>query len=135
MNMLRAAGLLLTALGSGASVAHHSFAGIYDSEQTITVTGTVREFLFIHPHPFLVVEVATPEGKREIWRAEMDNRFELENIGMTQRTFLPGDQVVVSGSPGRRERFILYMWRLERPADKLRYQQIGGTPSFSKMPR
>jgi hypothetical protein len=127
--------LLLTTLWVGAAVAHHSFGNIYDSGKTVTLTGTVREFLFVHPHPFLVMEVRNESGVQETWRAEMDNRFELEDIGMTDRTFRPGDQVIVGGSPGRREKFILYMWRLDRPADKLLYRQTGGTPSLNKVPR
>lgn len=128
----RPAVLALTAIGLDTAEAHHSFAGIYDSRQTVTLTATVREFQFIHPHPFLVVEVWNDAGERQAWRAEMDNRFELEAIGMTHSTFRPGDRVIVSGSPGRSQAFILYLWRLDRPADKLRYQQVGGTPRLDK---
>jgi hypothetical protein len=81
------------------------------------------------------VEVRNEAGERQTWRAEMDNRFELEDIGMTAGTFRAGDQVIVSGSPGRSQRLIMYLWKLERPADTLRYQQIGGTPSINKVPR
>jgi hypothetical protein len=128
------AALLLAAIWSGAAFAHHTFDGIYDSDQTVKLTGTVREFLFIHPHPFLVVEIRNEAGVIQTWRAEMDNRFELEEIGMTARTFRPGDQVIVSGSPGRSQRFIMYLWQLERPADRLRYRQIGSTPSLDTLP-
>ena len=124
--------LLLITLWSGAALAHHSFSSIYDSGKNVTLTGTVREFQFVHPHPFLVVDVRDEAGERQTWRAEMDNRYELEDIGMTGSTFRPGDQVIVSGSPGRSQPFILYMWRLDRPADKLRYQQTGYTPSLSR---
>ena len=135
MNRVLPSLLMLASLWSGAVVAHHSFASIYDSARTVTLTGTVSEFLFVHPHPFLVVEVRSEAGERQTWRAEMDNRFELEDIGMTETTFRPGDQVVVSGSPGRSSPLILYLWRLERPADRLRYQQIGSTPSMITVPR
>jgi hypothetical protein len=101
----------------------------------VTLTGTVREFLFVHPHPFLVVEVRNNAGTQQTWRAEMDNRFELEEIGMTASTFRPGDQVIVSGSPGRNQPLILYLWQLERSVDRLRYRQTGGTPSLDSMPR
>jgi hypothetical protein len=131
---MRCAGWII-ALWSSAGMAHHSFANIYDSGQTVTMTGIVREFLFVHPHPFLVVDVQNQAGERQTWRAEMDNRFELEDIGVTAVTFRPGDQVIVSGSPGRSQPLILYLWRLDRPADRLRYQQIGGTPSLNKAPR
>jgi hypothetical protein len=127
--------LLLATLWSAAVGAHHSFSGIYDSGRTVTMSATVREFQFIHPHPFLVVEVRGDAGEHQTWRAEMDNRYELEDIGMTGGTFRAGDQVVVSGSPGRTQPNILYLWRLERPADKLLYRQTGGTPSLNKVPR
>lgn len=129
------ASLVLTALWCGAAAAHHSFSNIYDSGKTVTLNATVREFQFVHPHPILVVEVRNEAGERQTWRAEMDNRYELEDIGMTSRTFRTGDQVVVSGSPGRSQPFILYLWRLDRPADQLRYQQTGNTPSLNKVPK
>jgi len=127
--------LLLAFIWSGAVVAHHSFANIYDTAQSLSLTGTVREFLFVHPHPILVVEVQNEAGKRQTWRAEMDNRYELQDIGVTVDTFRPGDLVIVSGSPGRDQPNILYLWRLDRPADGLRYQQVGSTPSLTKEPR
>lgn len=56
--------LVLAATCASGAGAHHSFGGIYDAAQALKLTGTVREFLLIHPHPFLVVEVrdAMPEG-------------------------------------------------------------------------
>jgi Family of unknown function (DUF6152) len=126
--------VLIVALWSGMTPAHHSFASIYDTGKSVTVTGSVREFQFVHPHPFLVVEVRGKSGERQTWRAEMDNRFELEQIGMTENTFRPGDEVVVSGSPGRTQSSIIYMWKLERAADGLLYRQTGGTPSLNKVP-
>lgn len=107
--------------------AHHSFTNIYDSSKRIELQAVVTEFQFVHPHPFLLVKV---DGVA--WRAEMDNRFELEDIGMTAETFKSGDRVVLAGSPGRSDANAIYMWRLERPSDGLLYEQIGGTPSMRK---
>jgi len=112
--------------------AHHSFGAIYDSGRTLALEGVVKEFLFVHPHPFLVVTVQDERGNAESWRAELDNRFELEEIGMDARTFRPGDRVSISGSPGRSEARILYLWKLERPADGLLYEQVGSTPHLRK---
>jgi hypothetical protein len=114
------------------ATAHHSFGNIYDSGRDVTVEGVVTEFQFVHPHPFLILSVEAG-GTRQSWRAEMDNRFELEDIGITAQTFKAGDRVVASGSPGRNEPHILYLWKLQRPADGLRYEQVGGTPSI-RMP-
>jgi hypothetical protein len=111
--------------------AHHSFGSIYDSGRTVALEGVVKEFLFVHPHPFLVVSVHGERGAEQSWRAEMDNRFELEDIGIDARTFKAGDRVRISGSPGRNEPQILYLWKLERPADGLLYEQVGSTPRLN----
>src|SRR5262245_47975951 len=82
--------------------AHHSIAAAYDSDKRLTLEGSVTAFHFVNPHPFLVVDVAGPDGA-ESWRLEMDNRGELREIGITPDTFRPGDRVVVSGNAGRTE--------------------------------
>jgi hypothetical protein len=115
----------LVAIWSAAATAHHSFGSVYDTGTRVRLTGVVREFQFINPHPYLIVAV---DGRT--WRAEMDNRFELADIGVTAQTFKPGDEVVLNGSPGRSEARILYLWRLDRPADGLRYEQVGSIPSL-----
>jgi hypothetical protein len=122
----------LVAAWACAAPAHHSFGAIYDSGRHVTLKGVVRQFQFIHPHPFLVFDVALEKGGSQSWRAEMDNRFELADIGITEQTFQPGDQVVVRGNPGRTEANILYMWQLERPADGLHYEQVGSTPRIRR---
>jgi hypothetical protein len=116
--------LFLTAIWASTAFAHHSFASIYDGDRSVTLEGVVSEFRFVHPHPVLVVDV----GPTESWRAEMDNRFELADIGVTAQTFKAGDRVRITGSPGRAEPRILYLWKLERASDGLRYEQIGSTP-------
>lgn len=107
--------------------AHHSLSGVYDTAKEISVEGVVTQFQFINPHPFVVISVETPDQKQE-WRLEMDNRSELTQIGMDSGTIRPGDRVVVVGSPGRSQAQILYIRRLDRPADGLRYEQIGSSP-------
>lgn len=115
-----------------AASAHHSFGGVYDSTRDVTLEGVVSEFLFVHPHPFLVIRVTPAHGVSESWRAELDNRFELADIGVTAQTFRPGDRVRISGSPGRKEPRILYLRKLEREADGLRYEQVGSTPRIER---
>ncbi len=112
---------------SFAAEAHHSIAAVYDSSRQQRVEGIVAEFQFINPHPFVIVTVDA-EGAAESWRLEMDNRFELQGIGMTGETLKPGDLVVVTGSLGRTEPRTLYIRRLDRPTDGFRYEQIGSRP-------
>lgn len=119
------AGVLLAA--AQASQAHHSIAAVYDSTRQQRIEGVVAEFQFVNPHPFVIVTVDTG-GAEESWRLEMDNRFELQGIGMTNETLAPGDRVVVTGSLGRTEPRTLYIRRLDRPADGFRYEQVGSRP-------
>ena len=121
------AGLALVSFGAAA---HHSIAAVYDSSRQHRVEGVVAEFLFVNPHPFLIVTV-DGDGAEESWRLEMDNRFELAGIGMSEQTLKPGDRVVVTGSLGRTEPRTLYVRQLDRPADGFRYEQIGSRPRVS----
>jgi Family of unknown function (DUF6152) len=114
---------------AGAAHAHHSIGSVYDSSRQVTVEGSVTEFRFVNPHPLLIIETAGESGTRS-WQLEMDNRFELAEVGMTADTFKPGDRVIATGSIGRTEPQNLYLRRLDRPADGFRYQQIGSRPSI-----
>jgi hypothetical protein len=122
--------LLSAATTFGSAQAHHSISAVYDSARQVTVEGRVTEFQFVNPHPILVIEVATEGRSSERWRLEMDNRSELAGIGIDAATFKPGDRVIASGSAGRgREgERSLYLLRLDRPADGLRYEQVGNSP-------
>src|SRR5262245_41669820 len=110
--------------------AHHSLSGSYDTSREITVDGVVTAFQFINPHPFVTIAVESQKGTKQQWRAELDNRSELVGIGMTDGTFKCGDRVVIVGSPGRDNALTVYVRKLDRPADGLKYEQIGTTPSI-----
>ena len=76
--------VLLVALAApGAALAHHSISGVYDSGRQITIDGRVVEFQFVNPHPVLIVAASRAEAGEGPWRLEMDNRYELADIGVT----------------------------------------------------
>ena len=83
-----AAGTLATAT----LAAHHSLSAVYDSTQ-VTIGGSIREFQFVNPHPWIGVDV-DDAGTVRRWRLELDNRWELVNVGMSAGTFKPGDAIV-----------------------------------------
>jgi hypothetical protein len=121
-------------LGATASLAaHHSLAD-YDTKKQLTLTVTVREFHFATPHPYLVVDARLGPFVNA-WRLELDNRFELLEIGMTGDTFKRGDELVVSGAAGRDQKPIMYVRELNRTSDGFRYEQIGSTPSIVRPSR
>jgi hypothetical protein len=125
---IHGAGLAMAAAALVASLtaaAHHSISAVYDGTRQQRLEGVVAEFQFVNPHPFVIVTV---DAGGESWRLEMDNRFELADIGMTSETLKPGDRVVVSGSLGRTTPRTLYIRQLDRPADGFRYEQVGSRP-------
>ena len=130
-----AVALLAGALGGVAASAHHSISAVYDSRKPVTVTGSVREFQFVNPHPWIGLDVADDSGGVRRWRLELDNRWELVDIGMNAGTFKPGDVVVATGSSGRDGARAVYVLRLDRAADGLHYEQNGPSPSMRFMPR
>jgi hypothetical protein len=113
--------------------AHHSLSE-YDIARKITLDAVVREFHFVNPHPYLLVDARAGEDVR-VWRLELDNRHELVDIGMASDTFARGDRLVVSGLPGQDQKTILYVRELRRPNDGFRYEQPDSTPRIVKPKR
>ena len=121
------------ALGGTAAAAHHSISAVYDSRKPVTLTGSVREFQFVNPHPWIGLDVTGTDGVRE-WRLELDNRWELVDVGMKPDTFKPGDVIVATGSSGRDGARAVYVLRLDRASDGLHYEQRGQSPSLRYTP-
>ena len=109
------------------AAAHHAITSIYDSGNPITIDAVVVEFQFVNPHPFVVVETNDGNGRRQ-WRLDMDNRYELVDVGMSADTLKKGDRVVARGGPARDRSLRIYVRRLERPADGFWYEQAGSSP-------
>lgn len=110
-----------------AAQAHHSIAGYYDRSRRVTLDGVITQVEFINPHPLMSISVRRGSAT-ESWRLEMDNRSEIEAIGITADSFKAGDRVVVTGSLARREPNRIYIARLQRPSDGFGFEQAGGQP-------
>jgi hypothetical protein len=102
--------------------AHHSIASVYDRDKRTTISAVVKQWRFVNPHPSIVVEVVQPGAPTaRTWMLEMDNRWELAELGFTENTLKPGDRIEVTGDPSRRDANALYVRTLRRPADGFRY--------------
>jgi len=89
----------------------------------------------VRPSRPVLIVAPDIEAKAETWRLEMDNRYELADIGVTATTFKPGDRVIATGSAARADARSLYLMKLDRPADGLRYEQVGTSPRISRVGR
>jgi hypothetical protein len=124
------AGILLAA--GAPAAAHHSIAGVYDRNQAVKLEGAISEFHLVNPHAYLTITVDAADGRAETWKLEMDNRYELVDVGVKPETFKPGDRIVVSGSRARDGSRSLYLLRLDRPADGFWYEQVGSSPRIGR---
>lgn len=98
--------LMLLLLGGalvfvGRAHAHHSFAATYFVDQSVTVNGTVKEFLWRNPHSFIKVEGPDDKGVMQTWSIEWGGGAQLSQAHVTRDTLKPGDHVVIVGNPGR----------------------------------
>ena len=123
--------ILTLSLFASAAQAHHSLSN-YDQGRNVSADGVIEEFHFVNPHPVLMIGVTDPSGVRQTWRLEMDNLYELDEIGISKTTFKAGDRVTVSGNPDRTKPREIYLRRLDRPSDGLRYEQIGVRPRLTR---
>jgi len=95
-------GVLLILLAcSVPAYSHHSFAGAYFESDSVTIEGDVVEFVYRAPHAWLYVQAADPSGRPQRYGAEWASPSRLEREGVGRDTFQYGDQVSITGAPGR----------------------------------
>jgi len=82
----------------GPALAHHSFA-MFDSDKTVTMTGTVKEFEWTNPHAWLRIMVADQSGKETQWALEMGAPQQQARVGWKADSVKPGDKVTVTIHP------------------------------------
>ena len=82
---------------------HHSFAGAYFESDSVTIEGDVVEFVYRAPHAWLYVMANDSQGRPQRFGAEWASPSRLERDGVEKDTFQSGDQVSMTGSPGRNE--------------------------------
>jgi hypothetical protein len=89
--------LLLTplALGPAAALAHHGWSG-YDASNALSLTGTIRDAGYEHPHGF--VKLQTPD---KTWLVVLAPPSRMENRGLPREMLKPGTKASVVGYPNR----------------------------------
>jgi hypothetical protein len=110
--------LLLAAFIAVPAQSHHSFTAVYQPDESITIEGTVVQFLFRNPHSVLHVLTTDEDGKETRWAIEWQGATALGAGGVSAQTIRAGDPVIVTGHPGRvaQEHRIL-MLTIERTTD------------------
>ena len=96
-------GAPLAALSAVPAAAHHSFAAVYQADETVQIEGKIAQFQFRNPHSVLHVLVPDDSGGMTRWAVEWQGATQLGARGVTGATLRAGDPVIVTGNPGRVE--------------------------------
>jgi hypothetical protein len=78
--------------------AHHGNAE-YDMKNTVTLTGAVTAFQLANPHSTIALDAKDEKGSITHWIVEFGVLRDLVQMGWTDTTLKPGDQIRVSIHP------------------------------------
>ena len=99
--VLAAAALSIGLLMSASPTLAHHGGSAYDNSKTITLTGTVKTFDFIQPHPIIGLDVKDESGNMVNWSIEMTSPNHLVRYGWNGHKLKPGDQISVTGNAAK----------------------------------
>ena len=85
--------------------AHHSVNGQFDTEDRVTLTGTVNRVDWVNPHVYVYLDVTNEDGSVTTWGLETGPTARLRQGGLTQLDLAgrPGEQITALGMPARQE--------------------------------
>jgi hypothetical protein len=79
--------------------AHHGTATSYDQKRTVTIKGTVTEFIWRNPHCALFLDVTGADGKVVNYSIEMFSPSLMVGRGYTRNLFKKGDLATLDVHP------------------------------------
>jgi hypothetical protein len=105
--------LVFLAAWSGVS-AHHGQAGAYELDQTIKLSGVVREVRWGNPHVIVAFDVRGTTGVEQ-WSIELSSTMTMEEGGAKRDALAMGDQIVVTGHRHRTEKLLILPRSIQKP--------------------
>ena len=94
---------------SSAVFAHHSAAGLFSPDVEKSISGTVKQWLFVNPHPAIVMEIKNDQGAVETWRIQFPATAGLaRRFGWTRTSIKPGDAVKIHGNPYLNDQKVMF---------------------------
>jgi hypothetical protein len=96
--LVGSAGVLMA---SSATLAHHSFAAQYDSNQLVELQGKVTKVEWMNPHTFFYIDVVGEDGTSANWAIEGGAPNVLYRRGWRPTSLAEGDELHVTGHKAR----------------------------------
>jgi hypothetical protein len=82
-------------------VAHHSLTAEFDTDRTVTLTGSITDMKWSNPHAWLYINVKDDTGQTQNWAIEFASPNQLYRRGWTRDDLPAGAVVTVNGYPSR----------------------------------
>jgi hypothetical protein len=98
MRTLLAVSALALCLAGNLATAHHSFS-VFNMQEDVSITGTVKEVQWTNPHIWVWVDVTNEDGSVTTWGLEGMSPNFLARRGWSRTTLEAGDEVTVSLRP------------------------------------
>ena len=83
------------------ALAHHAFGGEFDANRPVLLRGKIVKMEWVNPHAWIHVEVAKPDGAKEVWMVECGSPNSLLRRGVNRDSLPAGTEIVVDGYQAR----------------------------------
>lgn len=81
--------------------AHHGTGVAYQQDKSISLQGTVTDWVWANPHCAILFDVTDQQGNVVRWGAELGNPHQLSSAGFSREVMKPGDKITIFGHPSR----------------------------------
>lgn len=90
-----------------AALSHHSYVAEFDSRNSRTIEGVVKEVWFKNPHIRYYITVVGDDGEEVLWDARGLSPVKLVRQGWTKKTIKVGDRIKLHGHVGHTNKTIM----------------------------
>ena len=92
---------LTLGLLSGTRVLAHHAEAVYDHSRALSVTGTVKEFLWANPHALIYLEITDARGRTDVSVFEGGSAIVMTRNGWSRDSLKVGDKLAIDYYPRR----------------------------------
>jgi len=103
-NKLGIGGFLIAVAALSVPLSAHHGTASFDTGKTVTVKGTVTEYVWSNPHVLVKVDAKDENGTIAHWVLEAQNPVTQAGRGWSKNTFKAGDEVSLDITPAKNNR-------------------------------
>jgi hypothetical protein len=93
------------------ALAHHSTAN-FDLMKHVTLTGTVKTFVFTNPHSVIELEVTEKSGTLHVYKLASIPKVSMARSGWATGDLKVGDKVTTTSNPDRHDPNYLFLEKI-----------------------